>query len=132
MRKGVNRSSDPNSMDQRVRAVIALMNASLNRKLTVCEMAMAVGLSASHLRRLFKAQTGKPVAVYLKDIRLQHSRELLETTFLSIKQIADRVGQSTNHFVTDFKKMYGVTPARFATRYCRTDKSSDALKSVNE
>jgi transcriptional regulator GlxA family with amidase domain len=119
-------------MDQRLRAVIALMNASLNRKLTICEMGMAVGLSTSHLRRLFKAQTRKPVATYLKDLRLQHSRDLLETTFLSVKQIAARVGQTTNHFVTDFKKMYGVTPGRFATRYCRTDKSSGALKSVNE
>jgi two-component system, response regulator YesN len=111
-------------MDQRVRAVIALMNASLNQKLTLREMAMAVGLSNSHLRRLFKAQTGKPVATYLKDLRLQHSRDLLETTFLSVKQVAARVGQSTNHFVTDFKKIHGVTPARFAERYRRIDKLS--------
>ena len=109
-------------MDQRVRAIIALMNANLNGKLTVHEMAMAVGLSTSHLRRLFKAQIGKPIAAYLKDLRLQQSRELLETTFLSVKQIAAIVGQSTNHFVTDFKKMHGVTPARFANRYSRTDK----------
>jgi transcriptional regulator GlxA family with amidase domain len=100
------------------------MHASLNQKLTLREMAMAVGLSTSHLRRLFKAQTGKPAATYLKDLRLQHSRDLLETTFLSVKQIAASVGQSANHFVTNFKKRHGVTPARFAARYRRTDKSS--------
>jgi transcriptional regulator GlxA family with amidase domain len=111
-------------VDQRVHTVIILMNDNLNRKLTINEMAMAVGRSTSHLRRLFKAQTGKPVATYLKDLRLRHSRDLLETTFLSVKQIAARVGQSANHFVTDFKKMHGVTPARFAARYCRTGKSS--------
>src|SRR2546426_12369159 len=119
----MNRSSE-DSTDQRVRTVIDLMDTGLRRKLTLREMAMAVGLSSSHLRRLFKAQTGKPVATYLKDLRLQHSRELLETTFLSVKQIAAEIGQSTNHFVTDFKKMHGVTPARFATRYSRTDKLS--------
>jgi transcriptional regulator GlxA family with amidase domain len=119
----VNRSSDPNSIDQRVRAVIVLMHASLNQKLTLREMAMAVGLSTSHLRRLFKAQTGKSVATYLKDLRLQHSRDLLETTFLSVKEIAAKVGQSANHFVTDFKKVHGVTPSRFAARYRRTGKS---------
>jgi transcriptional regulator GlxA family with amidase domain len=111
-------------MDQRVRTVIDLMNDNLRRKLTLREMARAVDLSSSHLRRLFKAQTGKPVATYLKDLRLQHSRELLETTFLSVKQIAAEVGQSTNHFVTDFKKLHGVTPGRFAARYRRTGKSS--------
>ena len=119
----MNRSSE-DSTDQRVRTVIDLMDTGLRRKLTLRETAMAVGLSSSHLRRLFKAQTGKPVATYLKDLRLQHSRELLETTFLSVKQIAARVGQSANHFVTDFKKVHGVTPARFAARYRRTDKSS--------
>ena len=120
-------------MDQRVRAVIALMNANLDRKLTLCEMAMAVGLSSSHLRRLFKSQTGKPVATYLKDLRLQHSLDLLETTFLSVKEVAARVGQSANHFVTDFKKVHGVTPARFAARYRRTGKSHPtAVKLVNE
>jgi len=124
MRTDVNHFIGHDAMDQRVRAVLALMNASLNRKLTVYEMAIAVGLSTSHLRRLFKAQTGKPLATYLKDLRLQHSRDLLETTFLSVKQIADRVGQSPNHFVTDFKKMYGVTPGRFAARYQQADKSS--------
>jgi two-component system, response regulator YesN len=124
MRADVNHFIRHDAMDERVRAVIALMNANLNQKLTVCEMAMAVGLSTSHLRRLFKAQTGRPVTTYLKDLRLQHSRDLLETTFLSVKQIAARVGQSANHFVTDFKKVYGVTPARFAARYRRTDKSS--------
>jgi transcriptional regulator GlxA family with amidase domain len=109
-------------MDQRVRAVIALMNASLNRNLTLSEMAMAVGLSTSHLRRLFKVQTGKSVTGYLKDLRLHHSRELLETTFLSVKQIAASVGQSANHFATDFKKAHGVTPSHFAARYRRTDR----------
>ena len=98
MRTDVNHFIGPDSMDERVRTVIDLMHASLNQKLTLCEMAMAVGLSTSHLRRLFKAQTGKPVATYLKDLRLQHSRDLLETTFLSVKQIAASVGQSANHF----------------------------------
>ena len=118
----MNRSSDLESMDPRIRTVVALMNANLNRKLTLCEMAKTVGLSGSHLARLFKAQTGKSVVNYLKDLRLEHSQHLLETTFLSVKQVAARVGQSTTHFVTDFKKVHGVTPARFAARYRLTTK----------
>jgi AraC family transcriptional regulator len=111
-------------MDQRVRAVIALMNRNLDRKLTLHEMAMAVGLSSSHLRRLFKAETGKPATTYLKHLRLQQGRHLLETTFLSVKQVAAEVGQSANHFVTDFKKAYGVTPNHVAARYRRAHKSA--------
>ena len=109
-------------MDQRVHTVVDLMHGNLDRKLTINEMATAVGLSNSHLRRLFKSEMGTSVAKYLKDLRLKHSEELLETTFLSVKQIAARVGQSTPHFVTDFKRVHGITPARFAARYRRTRK----------
>lgn len=120
----MNTLSDPELMDERVRTVIALMNGNLTCKLTVDEMAAIVDMSSSHLRRLFRAQTGKSITTYLKDLRLQHSRDLLETTFLSVKEVAARVGQSANHFVTDFKKAHGVTPSHFAARYRRTDKSS--------
>ena len=115
-----NESSD--AMDQRVRNIIAFMNANIHRQLSVAELANAVHLSPSHFRRLFRQQTGKPVTKYLKDLRLQRSRNLLETTYLSIKQIAAKVGlTSISHFVAEFKKAQGVTPSRFAARYRRTD-----------
>ena len=103
-----------------MRTVIAFMNANIQRQLSVRELARSVNLSTSHLRRLFKSETGKPVTTYLKNLRLEHSRDLLETTFLSVKEIAASVGQSPNHFITDFKKLHGVTPSQFAARYRRT------------
>jgi two-component system, response regulator YesN len=106
-------------MDQRVRNIIAFMNANIQRRLSVRELARSVNLSIPHLRRLFKSETGKPITTYLKDLRLQHSRDLLETTFLSVKEIAASVGQSANHFITDFKKLHGVTPSQFGARYRR-------------
>ena len=110
-------------MDQRVRKIIASMNANIQRQLSVRELAQSVNLSTAHLRRLFKSETGKSVTTYLKDLRLEHSRELLETTFLSVKEIAASVGQSANHFITDFKKFHGVTPSQFAARYRRADRA---------
>src|SRR5260370_1010268 len=108
-------------MDRRIRAVIAFMNANLHRKLTVKDMARAVNLSPSHLARLFKREAGKPVSGYLRGLRLERAKELLETTFLSVKQVAGRVGlTSIPHFVTNFKRAYGVTPARYAERYRKT------------
>ena len=107
-------------MDQRVRAVIALMKTNLDRKLTINEMAAAVSLSPSHLAHLFKQQTGKSVIMYLRELRLQHAKTLLETSFLRVKQIAASIGQSGNHFASDFRKVHGVTPSQFAARYRRT------------
>jgi AraC family transcriptional regulator len=112
-------------MDQRVRNIIAFMNANIESQLSVRELAKVVHLSPSHFRRLFREQTGKPITRYLRDLRLQHSRHLLETTYLSVKEIATSVGlTSISHFVAQFKKAHGVTPSRFAARYRKTAESS--------
>ena len=110
-------------MDHRVRKTIALMKANIQRRLSVRDLAWSVNLSSSHLRRLFKSETGKSVTNYLRNLRLQHSRHLLETTFLSVKEVAASVGQSPNHFITDFKKVHGVTPSQFAARYRWADRA---------
>lgn len=108
-------------MDERVRRVIALMRTNLHRDLPLSEIRMSVQLSSSHLRQLFKGDTGMSLARYLKKLRLERATELLETTFLSIKEVAAKVGlRSVNHFVTDFKTAYGVTPTQFAARYRKT------------
>lgn len=101
-------------MDQRVRKVISIMSANLDRRLTNNDFATAVYLSPAHLGHLFKRETGKPVMRYLRGLRIERGRELLQTTFLTVQQIATRVGQSSNHFNANFKKAHGITPGRFA------------------
>lgn len=101
-------------MDQRVQEVLALMNANLGRGLPLNKLARSVNLSSSRLRCLFKAETGISLAKYFKYLRMEKAKELLETSFLSVKQIAARTGfNDMSHFVRDFKQIYGLTPAAF-------------------
>jgi transcriptional regulator GlxA family with amidase domain len=73
-------------------------------------MARAVNLTAFHFCHLFKAETGSSPAKYLKALRLERARELLETTFLSVKEIRALVGlNDESHFARDFRATYGVT-----------------------
>ncbi|MBA3832995.1 MAG: helix-turn-helix transcriptional regulator [Chthoniobacterales bacterium] len=65
-----------------------------------------------------KSETGVPIARYGRQLRLAEARELLRTTFLSVKEVAARVGVTgMSHFVRDFKKAYGSTPGRYVSRY---------------
>lgn len=115
-------------MDDRVRAVIALMNTNLDRQLRVAEMAAAVRLSPSQLRQVFKAQTEAPLGRYLRDLRMFRAKELFETTFLSVKEVAARVGiTGISHFVRDFEKAYGMTPTRYVARHRKADQPSNPL-----
>jgi two-component system response regulator YesN len=102
-------------MDQRVVTVVIFMKENLQRKITLNEMARHVNLSIWHLSHLFKTETGLSITEYLRNIRMQEAKELLETTFLSVKEIMTRVGVRDNsHFAKDFRRISGgLTPTRY-------------------
>ncbi|HEX8709743.1 MAG TPA: helix-turn-helix domain-containing protein [Pyrinomonadaceae bacterium] len=105
-------------MDQRVKEVINLMKGDLSRRLTPGALARKVNLSPAHLRYLFKAETGATLAQYLKTLRMEEARRLLEATFLNVKEIMARIGASDeSHFLRDFKRTYGLTPAQYRERH---------------
>lgn len=103
-------------MDYRVQHVILLMSRDPSKRHTLGNLSLAVNISASRLRHLFKAEVGNTPKQYLKDLRLRAALELAQTTTLSMKQIMLRVGiNDESHFLRDFKKTFGLTPVQ-----CRT------------
>ena len=101
-------------MDRRVQIIIGVMKANLQQEVLPGKLAHLVNLSPSRLQHLFKAETGMSLTQYLKSLRLERSRELLETTFLSVKQIMTTAGlKNKSHFVKDFKKAYGMSPTQY-------------------
>lgn len=106
-------------MEKRVEIIIAHMEGDLRRQVTLDEMAPQVNLSPSRLRHIFKADTGVSLKQYQKQLRMQKARELLEDSFLSVKEIMIEIGISDrNHFARSFRKTFGTTPTqhRRATR----------------
>jgi transcriptional regulator GlxA family with amidase domain len=90
------------------------MESNFHRKLTLTVMARAVQLSTSRLRHLFKAEVGLTPTQYLQRLRMEQAKALLESTYISVKEIAVRVGVGGgSHFVHDFKRAFGVTPSRY-------------------
>jgi AraC family transcriptional regulator of arabinose operon len=105
-------------MDPRVRELIELMDGGLSGAMSMDELAPMLGLSASRLSHMFKAETGESPGHYLKSVRIHKSQALLETTHLSVKEIMVRVGiRDASHFVRDFQKACGRTPARYRAQY---------------
>lgn len=105
-------------MEYRVEKVISLMKVNMHRRLTLREMARAVHVTPEHLCRLFKAETSSAPTKYLKLLRMQKAKELLETTSLTIKEIMASVGvKDSSHFVRDFEATYDMTPGRYRVSY---------------
>ncbi|HKR01811.1 MAG TPA: AraC family transcriptional regulator [Pyrinomonadaceae bacterium] len=105
-------------MDQRVQTVIHLMNDDLKKIPPPTALAASVNLSYSRLCRLFKAETGETPAQYLKTMRMREAAELLSTTFLSVKEVMNRVGlKNKSHFTHDFTKIFGTAPVRYRAQH---------------
>ena len=107
-------------MDPRVQQAIDLLSEDLSRNVDIEALATSVNLSASRLRHLFKDETGLTPAQYLKRLRLERARELIDGSFLRLKELMPRVGISDeSHFVRDFKKKHGLPPIKYRHRHRR-------------
>ena len=104
-------------MDGRIRGVLKGMKGSLDNNIKVGDMAVIAGLSVWYFGHLFKEQVGRSPASYLKSLRMKAAKQLLETTWLSVKVIRVKVGfRGDSHFVRDFELIYGYSPERFRQR----------------
>jgi AraC-like DNA-binding protein len=104
----------------RVQAVIDFMKANLHRRILVTELAEIASLSQSQLSRVFNLQTGFSPGDYLIRLRMEKARELLVTSFLSIKQVMATVGYDTGsraNFVGQFKRHFDLPPSEYRKRH---------------
>jgi len=54
---------------------------------------------------------------FLTQVRLEKAKQLLETEFLTVKEVMNQVGMSdASYFTRTFKAAYGVTPAKYRDR----------------
>lgn len=78
-------------MDKRIIFFREEISSNLQKKWEIEELAQIVNLSPAHLLNLFKINTGTSPIHYLRELRLEAARDLLENTFLQIKQIGFQV-----------------------------------------
>jgi AraC-like DNA-binding protein len=107
-------------LDKRVEKIIEIMREDISGELCLGEFAQSVNLSVWRLSHLFKTDIGMPPMRYLRLLRMERAKDLLESSFLSVKEIGFRVGLTDeSHFVRDFKATYGLSPACYRTQFRR-------------
>ena len=97
-----------------VRDVIAYVAAHYNEKITLASAAEQLGISQSHLSRLFKESTGITFREHLCRIRVEESKYLLHATDYPLADIAIAVGFSDqSYYCKAFKRITGMSPGQF-------------------
>ena len=99
--------------DRRMCAAIDFVLAhDLKREFRTEHLSHHLNLSTSRVHHLFHEHFGRSPAQMLKIRRMQEARELLDSTFMSVKEIMAATGfNDLSHFVRDFKQMYGTSPS---------------------
>ena len=95
-----------------------MMREDVRGELSLGAFAQSVNLSVWRLCHIFKSDVGLPPIRYLRLMRMERAKDLLESSFLSVKEIAFQVGlNDESHFVRDFKSTYGFSPALYRSQF---------------
>jgi AraC family transcriptional regulator len=110
--------SDRQSLSgKRLKDLLSFIEESLNRDLSLAELSKSAGMSASHLKQVFKKQMGLPVHQYVIRRRLERARSLLADDALSMAQIAAASGFAhQSHMARHMRRSEGISPSQLRRR----------------
>ena len=98
----------------RVLPALQLIETQLAERVTVPTLAAAVHLDPSYFSLLFRRVTGVPPLRYVIRRRLDRSFELLSTTAMPLREVAQRCGFSDAlYFSRAFRRSQGVPPTEY-------------------
>lgn len=102
------------SLSLRIRDIERVMTEDLRTHMTVSELAARYRLSETTITKNFAKLFGEPPYTYLKRRRMETAAYMLETTELTITEIAASVGyQNASKFSCAFSSVYGVSPSDY-------------------
>lgn len=103
-----------NHSDEDILQIQLWIKSNLNKMISIENMAAQCSMSVRNFSRRFKEATGKTPLHYLQESRINTACDLLQSSNLSIGDIADKVGYSdTSHFSRLFRKKLTISPSEY-------------------
>jgi signal transduction histidine kinase/DNA-binding LacI/PurR family transcriptional regulator/AraC-like DNA-binding protein len=96
------------------RRAMAYMHEHYGENISRKQIAEHVGVSQEYLSTSFRRETGLTPTNYLERYRIRQAKKLLETTEMSVSEVAQEVGiPDSSYFGRIFRRDTGITPAAF-------------------
>lgn len=103
-----------------IRQAVRFIKEQLDERIMLEDIAQYCCLSKYHFSHLFKKEVGLSVVDFINKLRLEKAKYYLETTDLTVQQIANQVGfPDANYFSRMFKKANQQSPSDYrSARLC--------------
>ena len=123
--KNTQLKSSPAKNQDRILTMLAFIQENYAKKLTLQEIADASAVSTRECLRCFRMSIRQSPMEYLVEYRIQAAARLLETTNLSVTEIAMRTGWGSNSYFTKmFRRICGKTPNAHRKEYLALQKQA--------
>lgn len=108
--------------DKDISRAISYIHENFKKNFSGQELSDICALSLSYLRTKFLKQTGYTILAYRDNLRISAAKEMLESGYFSVSEIAIDLGYcDVYHFSKAFKKQAGMSP----TAYIKKEKPLD-------
>jgi transcriptional regulator GlxA family with amidase domain len=107
-------------VDEPIKKAQEFIETNFQEKITVDQLANQLALGRRNLERRFKKATANTVTEYIQRVKIEAAKKNLETSRENVNEVMYKVGYSdTKAFRMTFKKITGLSPAEYRSRYNR-------------
>ena len=104
--------------DSPVYSVINYLKKNYAQRITLDDISEKFLTNKFYLCKQFKKEIGLSVIEFLIQTRINHARDFLENSTLTLAEIAYKTGfESTSYFSRAFKSLVGISPGRYRKQF---------------
>lgn len=97
-----------------INKINSFINTNITKNITVNDIAEQLYISRPYISAYFKKQTGENLSNYIYKCKINYSKNLLDLSNRSLREISQFLGfSSTSHFSSTFKKYTNMTPNEY-------------------
>ncbi len=97
-----------------VKQALSYIKENYNYDFSIEEVAENIGIHKAYLSRVFKAEVGKTISLYLTELRIARAVELFKNKEVKNSEIPYSIGyNSAQNFHHAFKQIMGITPKEY-------------------
>jgi LacI family transcriptional regulator len=115
MARATTRLTEETSVDALVQRALQHIDQHAHGRLTVGDIAAALGVPRRTLDHRFRATLGRSILDCIRGRRIAAARDLLAGGGIPVEEVSQRCGyKSRQRFPEDFKRVFGTTPGAWA------------------